>query len=206
MPYDRVMDKIKASHDIIQKALPHIPFDGWNQQTLGKAAIEAGYKKTDVIRVFPGGTLDAIDAYLTQADEEMLEIIAGYNLDSMKIRERIASAVQAKLNVFAPSKEALRRAMAIHAMPFNMHRAMRAVYQTVDNIWFAIGDTSTDFNFYTKRLTLAGVYSTTLLYWLDDQSSGFEKTWEFLDRRINDVMKIERAKAQIRTWSQKNFA
>jgi ubiquinone biosynthesis protein COQ9 len=198
------MDKEKAAAAIIEKALPLVPFDGWNQQTLAQAAVAAGYKKTDVIRVFPGGAIDAIDFFLNQSDTQMLDIIAGYHLDSMKIRERISSAIQAKLNTLAPHREALRRAIAMHAMPFYCHRGLRAMYKTVDHIWYAIGDTSSDFNFYTKRITLGGVYSTTLLFWLDDKSAGFENTWAFLDRRIADIMTIEKAKHQFRNWRQQH--
>ena len=199
------MDKKKAAADIITKALPMVPFDGWNQQTLGKAAIEAGYKKTDVIRVFPGGAIDAIDSFLKASDEEMVKTLSSYHLDTMKIRERIATAVRIKLTAFAPHREALRRAIAMHALPFYCHRGLKALYHTVDSMWYGIGDTSSDFNFYTKRLTLAGVYSSTLVYWLDDRSPGFENTWAFLDRRINDVMKIEKAKHQARTWYHQKF-
>ncbi len=200
------MDKQKAAADIIAKVLPLVPFEGWNQQTLGKAAIEAGYKRTDVIRVFPGGALDAIDAFLELSDQEMRDTLATYHLDTMKIRERIASAVRIKLSSMAPHREALRRAIAMHAMPFYCHRSLKSLYRTVDSIWYAIGDTSSDFNFYTKRLTLAGVYTTTLLFWLEDKSPGFESSWAFLDRRISDVMTIEKGKHQFRTWYQKNFA
>lgn len=200
------MDKQKVALEILEKALPLVPFDGWNQQTLGKAALAAGYKKTDVIRIFPGGAMDAIDAFLTQSDKDMAATLSTYHLDTMKIRERIASAIQIKLNGFAPHREALRRAVSLQAMPFYYHRALRSLYHSVDSIWYAIGDTSSDFNFYTKRLMLAGVYSATLLYWLDDHSPGFENTWAFLDRRIANVMAIEKTKHQFRNWRQKHFA
>lgn len=200
------MDKQKAASDILAKALPLVPFDGWNQQTLGNAAVEAGYKKTDAIRVFPGGAMDAIDAFLTQSDDEMIRQLAAYHLETMKIRERISEAIRIKLTGFAPHREAVRRAVAMHSMPFYCHRALRSLYRTVDAIWYAIGDTSSDFNFYTKRLTLAGVYSTTLLYWLDDRSPAFENTWAFLDRRIADIMTIEKTKQRFRSWYQQNFA
>jgi ubiquinone biosynthesis protein COQ9 len=200
------MDKQKAALAIIEKALPLVPFEGWTQQTLGKAALAAGYKKTDAIRVFPGGSIEAVDAFLRHSDEAMAEAMAGYHLENMKIRERIATAIRIKLEAFAPHREAVRKAVAMQAIPFHCHHALKSLYHTVDSIWYAIGDTSTDFNFYTKRLTLAGVYSTTLLYWLDDKSAGFENTWAFLDRRIADVMTIEKAKHKFRSWYNQKFA
>lgn len=200
------MDKQKAARDILEKALPLVPFEGWNQQTLSLAAEQAGYKKTDAIRVFPGGAMDAIDAFLTHSDEEMETQLSTYHLDTMKIRERIATAIRLKITGFAPHREALRRALVIHAMPFNCTHALRSLYRTVDSVWYAIGDTSTDFNFYSKRLILAGVYFSTLLFWLDDRSPGFENTWAFLDRRIADVMTFEKAKHQFRNWYDKKFA
>lgn len=200
------MDKQKAALAIIEKALPLVPFEGWTQQTLGKAALAAGYKKTDAIRVFPGGAIDAVDAFLRYSDESMAETLATYHLDTMKIRERITAAIRIKLEAFAPHREALRKAVGMQAAPFHCHRALKSLYRSVDAMWYAIGDTSTDFNFYTKRLTLAGVYSTTLLYWLDDKSAGFENTWAFLDRRIGDVMTIEKTKHKFRSWYNQKFA
>ena len=194
------MDKIKAAADIITHALPLAPFDGWNQQTLGQAAIAAGYKKTDVIRVFPGGAIDAADAYCTMIDTQMTEAFSQYHLEGMKIRERITKAVRLHLELQAPHREAVRKIAALHALPFNAHRGMACLYNTVDAIWHAIGDTSTDFNFYTKRLTLAAVYLSTKRIWLDDHSTGQEAAWAFLDRRIQDVMAFEKAKGKIKQW------
>lgn len=193
------MDKDKARADIIKHALPIVPFDGWNIQTLGKAAVAAGYKKTDVVRVFSGGAIDAADEYSRLADQQMLDALASYHLDNMKIRERITKAVRLRIELQAENREAIRRTVAIHSLPFYAHRGLRALYETVDNIWYAIGDNSTDFNFYSKRLTLAAVYSSTLLMWLDDHSPAQQATWEFLDRRIEDVMKIEKLKQHVKS-------
>lgn len=194
------MDKIKVREDIIKHALPLVPFDGWNMQTLGKAAVEAGYRKTDVVRVFSGGAIEAVDAYSRLADRQMLEALANYHLDNMKIRARIALAVRLHLELQTPYREAVRRTASMHSLPFYAHRGLRALYETADNIWYAIGDISTDFNFYSKRLTLAAVYSATLAHWLNDNSIGQGATWEFLDRRIADVMQIEKAKHTVKTW------
>ena len=120
---------------------------------------------------------------------------------SLKIRDRIKSAVRIRLERHAGNREAARRALALLSLPFNAPLALRLLYRTVDAMWYAAGDTSTDFNFYTKRATLAGVYSSTLLYWLNDRSPGGEATWGFLDRRIDDVMKIEKLKSQVKSWT-----
>lgn len=194
------MDKAKAASDIVACALPLVPFEGWNQKTLGKAALVAGYKKTDVIRVFPGGAIDAADHYCTLADAQMAEAMANYHLEGMKIRERITRAVRLRLELQTPHREAVRAVRALHTLPFHAHRGLKTLYRTTDAIWHSIGDSSTDFNFYTKRLTLAAVYSSTLLIWLDDHSPGQQDSWEFLDRRIEDVMRIEKAKSRLRDW------
>ncbi len=197
------MDKAKAAYDIITAALPLVPFDGWNIKTLRQAAVEAGYKKTDVVRVFSGGAIDAVDAYSRICDQQMLEALSNYHMDNMKIRQRITSAVRLRLELQSKNREAMRRAVAMHSLPIYAHRGLRALYETVDNIWYAIGDNSTDFNFYSKRMTLAAVYIATLRMWLDDNSPGCEASWQFLDRRIEDVMKIEKAKQQLRGWFSK---
>ncbi len=194
------MDKLKAAHDIITHALPSVPFDGWTQPVLSQAAKEAGYKSTDAIRVFPGGAMDAVDHYFDMMDCAMLMALENYNLDSMKIRERVALCVRLWLEAQETHKEALRKALALQALPLNSHHGLKNLYHLVDDIWHAIGDTSTDFNFYTKRLMLAGVITTTTRFWLDDKSAGHELSWAFLDRRIEDVMKIEKAKSKLRSF------
>lgn len=194
------MDKQKTANDIIEKALPLVAEGGWNQATLMAAAVDAGYKKTDVVRVFPNGAVDAVEAYARLTDAQMLEALSHYNLETMKIRQKITSAVRLRLELQILHREAVKKAVSLHSQPFNYHRGVRSLYATVDAIWRGIGDTSTDYNFYTKRLTLAGVYSSTLLIWLDDNSVGQEVTWAFLDRRIEGVMKFETAKHKIKNW------
>jgi ubiquinone biosynthesis protein COQ9 len=119
----------------------------------------------------------------------------------LKIRDRIRQAVRIRLERHGAGREASRRALALLSLPFNAPLALKLLYRTVDALWYAAGDSSTDFNFYTKRATLAGVWSSTLLYWLNDRSPGSEATWGFLDRRIDDVMKVERLKSQVRSWT-----
>ena len=119
----------------------------------------------------------------------------------LKVRDRIKQAVRIRLERHAGEREAVRRALALLSLPFNAPLALKLLYNTVDALWYAAGDTSTDFNFYTKRATLAGVYSSTLLYWLNDRTPGSEATWAFLDRRIDDVMKIEKLKSQLTSWT-----
>src|SRR5262249_29964062 len=97
--------------------------------------------------------------------------------------------------------ESVRRGLAMLALPFNGTLGLRLLYRAVDAIWYGVGDTSTDFNFYTKRATLAGVFSSTLLYWLNDRSEGNDATWSFLDRRIDDVMRFEKWKADVSSWT-----
>jgi ubiquinone biosynthesis protein COQ9 len=118
----------------------------------------------------------------------------------MKIRARITHALRLRLELQTKHREAVRKLVSFYALPHHAHHSLRACYATVDNIWHAIGDTSTDFNFYTKRLTLAAVYSSTLLIWLSDESLGQQATWDFLDRRIENVMQIEKAKSQVKNW------
>jgi len=184
------MDKQKAIADIIAAALPIIPFEGWSMPALEQAAEKSGYKKTDVIRVFPGGAIDAVDAFSALGDAALHEALKSYSLSTMKIRERIATAVRIRISLNDPYREAVRKAIAVHAMPFYALRGLRALYHTVDTIWREVGDISTDTSFFTKRMTLAAVYSSTLLHWLDDKSPDHKASWTFLDRRIEDIMKL----------------
>ena len=152
-------------------------------------------------RLFPGGAIQVLTFVSERADQRTVADMEREGVAGLKMRDRIKNAVRIRLERHVGNKEAARRALALLSLPFNAPLAMRLLYRTIDAMWYAAGDTSTDFNFYTKRATLAGVYSSTLLYWLNDRSPGSEATWGFLDRRIDDVMKIEKFKGQVRSWT-----
>jgi ubiquinone biosynthesis protein COQ9 len=127
----------------------------------------------------------------------MLEVIQGLDVTTMRFRERIAAAVRVRIEVNVPYREALRRTLSFLALPPNTPLAIKSTWGTVDAIWYACGDTSTDLSFYSKRATLAAVYGATVLYWLDDSSEQFVDTWAFLERRIDDVMQIPKVRKRV---------
>jgi ubiquinone biosynthesis protein COQ9 len=179
-------------------ALPHAAFDGFSDRVLKRAASEAGIPESEIARHFPNGALGLVETFSEYADSEMTRLLAKAKLDTLKIRERISLAIKTRLAVLAPHKEAARRAAAFLSLPHNAATGLKLLYRTVDAIWRGIGDTSTDFSFYTKRATLAGVYSTTLMRWFSDGSEDSEPTHDFLHRRIEDVMRFEKFKAKMR--------
>lgn len=183
---------------VLFAALPHAAFDGFTDKTLKRAAAEAHVPESELARLFPKGPLDLVEIFSEYADSEMTRLLAKAKLGALKIRERIALAVKTRLAVLAPHKEAARRAAAFLTLPPNAATGLKLLYRTVDAIWRAIGDTSTDFSFYTKRATLAGVYSTTLMRWFADTSENEAPTDAFLRRRIDDVMRFEKLKAKVR--------
>ncbi len=176
-------------------------FDGWTRSALSAAARQLELPAGEADRLFPGGPVQILTYMSERADLRTVEDMEKEGVAGLKMRERIKSAVRIRLERHAGQREAVRRALALLSLPFNAGLALKLLYKTVDAMWYAAGDTSTDFNFYTKRATLAGVYSSTLLYWLNDRSPGSEATWGFLDRRIDDVMKIEKLKSQVRSWT-----
>ena len=153
------------------------------------AGVDAGVAKL----AFPGGAVDMIDAWFGHVDRTMVAAVS--DAAGMKVRERIAALVEARLDAVAPEREALRRALAMLALPSNLARAARLGWRTADTIWRAAGDTATDYNHYTKRAILLGVYGTTVSVFLDDESEGFADTRAFLARRIDGIMRFEKAKA-----------
>ncbi len=178
---------------ILQAALPHIAFDGWSKKALRAGAEDIGLDPAEAVGAFPGRAADMIAHHSRMADRLLAEELAELDLDAMRIRDRIAATVRVRLEANAEHREAIRRAIAILALPVNVGLSMRLTYHTVDTMWRAAGDTATDWNFYTKRILLAGVYVSTVLFWLNDESDGFAETWSFLDRRIADVMKVPQA-------------
>lgn len=183
--------------DLLAAALPHVAFDGWTQGALRRAARELDLPAAEAERAFPGGAREMLTFFIAETDRRMLADLAAHDLAAMKVRERITLAVRLRLGALAPHREAVRQGLSLLALPHNAGLGTRTLYHTVDAIWYAAGDTSTDYNFYTKRGLLAGVYGATVLYWLDDSSEDFAETWAFLDRRIADVMAIPKAKARV---------
>lgn len=180
----------KAREKLLEAALPHVVFDGWSDRALAAGAADLEMEPLELDRLFPGGPAEAIEFFSATADRQMLKGLAKLDLESMRVRDRVAAAVRLRLEAIAPHREAVQRGMAFLALPHNAALALSCLYRTVDAVWHGIGDRSVDYNFYSKRLLLSGVYSSTLLYWLNDRSEGSEATWAFLDRRIDEVLKI----------------
>lgn len=193
-------DLMTLRDKIVEAALPHIPFDGWTPRAAHRAAADLGLTQAEAARAFPYGAADMVAHYSDLADRRMLIELDRRDIGTMKIRERIATAVRVRLEQAAPHREAVRRALAVLALPSNAILGGKCLYRTVDAMWVAAGDSSTDWNFYSKRSLLAGVYSSTLLCWLDDSSDGLSDTWAFLDRRIADVMRIPKLTGRVRSF------
>ena len=173
-------------------------FSGWTSLAMRAAGERIG-AAPDARRLFPGGPLDVL-AYLSRrADERTVEALEKEG-GALRTRERIALGVKLRIQNTVGGKESVRRGLALLALPFNGPLALKLLYRTVDALWYAAGDKSTDFNFYSKRALLGGVFSSTLFYWLNDRSEGDEATWAFLDRRIENVMSFEKLKANVRSW------
>ena len=181
---------------VVRAALVHIPFDGWSMASLKAGAQDAGLLASAVPGLFPQGVSEAVEFYVQLADADMAAAMADHDIEAMKIRERVKTAIKIRLQAAASHREAVRAAVSMLSMPYHARLSLKVTARTVDAIWRACGDRSVDFNWYTKRALLAGVYGTTLLYWLEDKSEGFEETWGFLDRRIEDVMRIPKVKAR----------
>jgi len=181
--------------------LPHAGFDGWSDKALRQAAADTGLQKDDVRLLFPRGMRDILAFHLAEHDRAFAANPP--DLASLKIRARIGTLVKARVLLLEPHREAERRAMLTLTLPAYADIGVSGLWRVADLLWRLAGDTATDWNHYSKRAILSGVYSSTLLAWFSDHSENYEETWEFLDRRIADVMKIEKAKAELRRCSEK---
>ncbi|MBT3238376.1 MAG: COQ9 family protein [Rhodospirillaceae bacterium] len=186
---------------ILLATLPHVVFEGWSASAMEQGAAdfpELGDKAAE--RAFPGGPADLAAHFADWADRRMLAEMEKLDIESMRVRDRIAAGVRLRLQVLSPHREAIRRMLAFLALPGHAGLALKATYNTSSAIWYAAGDESTDFNFYTKRGLLAPVLVSTTLYWMSDagdENGDTPDTWDFLDRRIGDVLKIPPLKARI---------
>jgi ubiquinone biosynthesis protein COQ9 len=186
-------DELKTR--ILKRALIHVPFDGWLQDLLERAAEEVGLDPSYGWRLFPKGPLEAVSYWSELLDQEMLAALPPP--EGLRVREKVALGVKTRLRLLIPYREAARKTAAYLAFPTHLSQSSRLLYQTVSEIWYYAGDTSTDYNFYTKRGLLMWVYSSTFLYWLRDHSDNFEATWTFLDRRIDEVLALPRVPKKI---------
>jgi len=180
---------------LLDAALLHVPFDGWSRATLAAAARDAGVDPALAHALFPRDGVDLALAWHRRGDARMVAALAARDLSQLRMREKIALAVRLRLE--DADREAVRRGAALFALPQHGLDGARALWATADAIWAALGDTSDDGNWYSKRAILTSVYGATVLYWLGDDSPGHGDTWAFLDRRIDGVMRFEMAKAQV---------
>jgi ubiquinone biosynthesis protein COQ9 len=184
---------------LIEAMLPNVAFDGWSHAVLRAAAKQIGLPAEEALALFPRGAPDLVAAFSRWADRRMLDRYEAMAPEAEGTAARIKRAVELRFEIVAPWREAVRRALSVLALPPHAALSARLLYETVNGVWYAVGDTATDFSFYTKRATLAGVYSAALIYWLEDRSEDFAETRGFIDRRLADIGRLGQAKAHLET-------
>lgn len=199
------MELTSARLEFLIAALPQIAFDGWSRATMADTVKSLGLKAGEVQILFPRGSLDLIDLFMGWADQQMAEQVkADPNFESLKIRQKIAQLVKYRLMAVEDHREAVRKAVGVLTLPDPRRQALalKGLWRTMDLMWRLAGDTSTDFNHYTKRTLLLGVYTSTLAVWLEDKSPDYGDSWAFLDRRIEDVMQIQKSRSRFENFLQ----
>lgn len=181
-------------------------FDGWSDAAVRDAASLKGISPDAAAFAFSGGAMDMIEAWVRSVDQAMIAAWPAEKIAPLKIRERIRTLVQFRLDAIAGQKEALRRALSIMAMPQNVARSTRLGWSSADAMWRLAGDTATDYNHYTKRLTLGSIYAATLAFYVNDTSDDHAETRAFLDRRIEGIMKFEKVKARVMRPREEHFS
>ena len=182
---------------LLDAIIPHVAFDGWAPAAFDAAIADSGVDPALARSLCPRGAIDLAIAFHEQGDQAMVAALHAADLTHMRFRDKVAHAIRLRITAI-PDKEAVRRGTALFALPHMAADGARLIWGTADQIWTALGDTSEDANWYTKRLTLSGVYASVVLYWLGDDSTGGQATDAFIDRRIEDVMQVEKVKARLR--------
>jgi len=195
LPEDPTIDEVRAylPRYIAEEAV----FDGWGDTARDNAAQAHGIDAALAQLAFANGPMDMIDAWISDVDATMIAAWPQKRLESLKIRDRVTQLIKFRFETVTANREALRRAVAIMALPGNIRQTTKISWRTADLVWRLAGDEATDYSHYTKRLIVSGVYASTLMVFLDDESQDFAETWAFLDRRIENVMQFEKAKARI---------
>lgn len=194
----------KIKQDLLAKTLKNIPFDGWSEKSLKDAAKALFGDEKMAFVAFPNSVSSLVDFYARKTDEEMAKEISKFDLTKMRLTEKIIKAVMIRLSIHENEKEVIKSLLSYYSQPAHAHEAVINTARTVDKIWRAVGDSSYDFNFYTKRFSLATIYSATVLYWISDDSENSKNTEEFLKRRIDDLMAFGKFKAKF-TENLKSF-
>jgi ubiquinone biosynthesis protein COQ9 len=193
-PLDMNLDELR---DALAPLIPaHAAFDGWGEAALAVAARELGVPAGRARLAFPGGAAQMVDAWFDWIDKAMLEAFPPDKVAAMKVRDRIRTLLLFRFQTLAPYREALRRGLALLALPGNALTGARLAWRSADRIWRLAGDAASDFNHYSKRAILIGVYGSTTLVFLDDASEDMAETRAFLDRRLEGVMRFEKTKAR----------
>lgn len=182
---------------LLRATIAHAPFDGWSAAAFAAAAADCGFGPGDAARLFPGGLAELLDFYHREADAGMAAALASSDLKGLRHRDKVALAIRLRLEPLAGEREAIRRALGFLALPSQTGLAFKLAARTVDAIWHALGDRSTDFGWYSKRALLGAVYGTTFLHWLDDKSLDSAATWAFLERRLDEVMGLPKLTGRI---------
>ncbi len=192
-----IEDKDVYLNDLMEAILKRVSIEGWSYRALKLGVSDIHLAPEVLTDFFPNGAKDAIRDFSRWADQKMLAEIKTFDISGMRISEKISLSAKTRLAILQPHREAVRRATSILMVPNNAVLSMKLLYTTVDHIWYAIGDRSSDFSFYTKRGLLAGVLGSTTMFWLTDNSENSEDTINFLDRRIGDVMKFHRTRENV---------
>ncbi|MET0365552.1 MAG: COQ9 family protein [Sphingobium sp.] len=180
-------------------------FDGWSAKALAATAAQSGTDADIVALAFNGGALAMIDAWFASIDANMLTALPPERLGNMRTPHRITALVEARLDILAPHREALRRAQSVLAMPQNLVRAAKLGWRAADVMWRAAGDTATDLNHYSKRATLGTIYASTMIFFVNDESEHWADTKAFFARRLSGVARFEKAKARMTGNSDMHF-
>lgn len=183
---------------VLEAALPNVAFDGWTDRVLAEAVEDANVEPALSRMAFPRGGVDLALGFHQMMDRALARKMEETDFSDLRYSDRVARAIEMRLELIAPHRDAVRRAAALLALPIYAPDGARAIWQTADTIWTGLGDSSEDLNWYTKRATLSGVYSACVLYWLGDESPDMDATRAFIDRRIADVMQFEKVKANFR--------
>jgi ubiquinone biosynthesis protein COQ9 len=181
---------------LVEAALPHVAFDGWSDTAFQAALRDTGLSAEHAKTLAPKGAADLAVAFHRMGDAAMVAALKSADLTQLRYSEKVAYAIRARIDAI-PDKEAVRRGVALFALPHMAAEGAKLIWGTADLIWDTLGDRSDDINWYTKRATLSGVYASSVLFWLGDTTPGAEATTEFIARRIDDVMRIEKVKAQV---------
>jgi ubiquinone biosynthesis protein COQ9 len=185
---------------IISKFIELLQFEGWSNNTLEKAAKECGFDSGYLSIIYPGGISEFTNEFITECNDAALKVALDDNFAKLRTTQKVEEIIYRRIGTYhnvLGSIDNVRKFVGYCGNPVNVPGSLRNIYSFSSDVWYLLGDKSTDFNYYTKRISLSAIYTKCMLYSLSDKSDNLTQTKKYIQKSIDGLMKINKLKQKV---------